>query len=322
MSNGYAINVQDVRKTYRDGLIFRRPFHALNGVTLQVRHGEVFGLLGPNGAGKTTLVKLLLGIVRGTGGRAELLGLPAGDRAGRKQIGYLPENLRLPRHHTALTALDLYGQMSGLSRSEVRRRSGPILDVVDLASRSRDSVKKYSKGMLQRLGLAIALLHEPQLVFLDEPTDGLDPTGRADVRQTLVRLKDAGKTIFLNSHMLQEVEQVCDRVAILDQGLLKGIGTVEELVPRRSEEIDVRVTVTGLWPAVHAVLSRYPRAQVQSENGNEHQIQLWLADQSAVDRLVDEMRQQSLSITSLGRRRITLEEAFLEVIGAKKRETP
>ena len=147
---------------------------------------------------------------------------PAGDRAGRQRVGYLPENLRIPRHHTALSALELYGQMSGLSRSEIRRRRGPLLESVDLADRAKDSVKKYSKGMVQRLGLAIALLHEPQLVFLDEPTDGLDPAGRAEVRQTLVRLKEAGKTIFLNSHLLQEVEQVCDRVAILDQGTAQG----------------------------------------------------------------------------------------------------
>lgn len=323
MPNGYAIDVQDVRKTYRDGWIFRRPFHALNGVSLQVRYGEVFGLLGPNGAGKTTLVKLLLGIVRKTGGRAEMLGLPAGDRAGRRQIGYLPENLRIPRHHTANSALDLFGQMSGLSRSEVRRRREPILDSVDLTSRAADSVKKYSKGMLQRLGLAIALLHQPQLIFLDEPTDGLDPTGRAEVRETLVRLKEAGKTIFLNSHMLQEVEQVCDRVAILDHGLLKGIGTVEELVPRRSEEIDVRLTVRGPWSALQMVLGRYPTAVVASDDRlDHHQIQLSLADQGAIDRVVDELRQQALSITSLGRHRVTLEEAFLEVTGMKKRDLP
>jgi ABC-2 type transport system ATP-binding protein len=193
---------------------------------------------------------------------------------------------------------------------------------VELASRAGDSVKKYSKGMLQRLGLAIALLHEPQLVFLDEPTDGLDPTGRAEVRETLVRLKEAGKTIFLNSHMLQEVEQVCDRVAILDHGLLKGIGTVEELVPRRSEEIDVRLTVSGPWSAVNAVLKRYPNAIIASDEGQHHQIQVSLADQGAIDRVVDELRQQALSITALGRRRVTLEEAFLEVTGMKKRETP
>ena len=168
--------------------------------------------------------KLLLGIVRKTRGEAHLLGRPAGDRRGRRAIGYLPENLRIPRHHTAFTALGLYGQLSGLSTAEIRKRRGPLLKLVDLKDRASDSVKKYSKGMVQRLGLAIALLHDPQLLFMDEPTDGLDPTGRAKVRQVLQRLKGEGKTIFLNSHLLQEVEMVCDRVAILDRGVLRGIG--------------------------------------------------------------------------------------------------
>jgi ABC-2 type transport system ATP-binding protein len=220
MMDGYAVEVENLDKTYRDGWILRRPFQALQGITLQVRYGEVFGLLGPNGAGKTTLVKLLLGIVRATRGRAFMLGRPAGERAGRRRVGYLPENLRIPRHHTALSAMDLYGQMSGMTRAEIRQSRGPLLAAVDLADRATDPVKKYSKGMLQRLGLAIALLHDPDLVFLDEPTDGLDPAGRAHVRQTLVRLKGEGKTIFLNSHLLQEVELVCDRVAILDRGVV------------------------------------------------------------------------------------------------------
>jgi ABC-2 type transport system ATP-binding protein len=308
-----AIEVEDLGKTYRDGLILRRRFEALKGVTLHVRYGEIFGLLGPNGAGKTTLVKLLLGIVRATRGTATMLGRPAGDRAGRRRIGYLPENLRVPRHHTALSALDLYGQMSGLTRSEIRRRSGPLLASVDLADRAKDPVKKYSKGMLQRLGLAIALLHEPDLVFLDEPTDGLDPAGRAHVRQTLVRLKEQGKTIFLNSHLLQEVELVCDRVAILDKGLLKGMGRVEELVPNRGEGIELQVSVLGSAETLHAALAGLPEARIQSRD-SQHLIQVCLRDQAEVDRYVDALRRHALSIASLGRRRITLEEAFLEVL--------
>ena len=146
MTDGFAIDVENLGKTYRDGLILRRSFEALKGITLQVRYGEVFGLLGPNGAGKTTLVKLLLGIVRATRGRAMMLGRPAGDRAGRERVGYLPENLRIPRHHTALTALDLYGQMSGMTRSEMRQRSGPLLASVDLADRAQDSVEEVLEG--------------------------------------------------------------------------------------------------------------------------------------------------------------------------------
>lgn len=315
MTDGYAIDVANLGKTYRDGLIRRRSFEALKGITLQVRYGEIFGLLGPNGAGKTTLVKLLLGIVRATRGTALMLGRRAGDRAGRERVGYLPENLRIPRHHTALTALDLFGQMSGMTRTEVRRRSGPLLESVDLGDRAKDSVKKYSKGMLQRLGLAIALLHEPELVFLDEPTDGLDPAGRAQVRQTLVRLKAEGKTIFLNSHLLQEVELVCDRVAILDQGLVKGMGRVDELVPHRGEGIELQVSVIGSARALHTAMAGLREAHVQSPDAEHHQIQVCLHDQADVDRYVDALRGQSLSIASLVRRRISLEEAFMEVLG-------
>ncbi len=192
-----------------------------------------------------------------------------------------------------------------------------MLESVDLADRAKDSVKKYSKGMLQRLGLAIALLHEPELVFLDEPTDGLDPAGRAQVRQTLVRLKEAGKTIFLNSHLLQEVELVCDRVAILDAGLLKGIGTVEELVAHRGQGIELQLTVMGPAAAVRAALSSMPQARIESQDAEHHQLHVCLLDQADVDRCVDRLRQQAISITSLGRRRISLEEAFMEVLGSK-----
>ena len=320
MTDGYAIEVENLCKTYRDGLILRRSFHALNGISLQVGYGEIFGLLGPNGAGKTTLVKLLLGIVRGTRGQARMLGLPAGDRAGRQRVGYLPENLRIPRHHTALSALELYGQMSGLSRSEIRQRSGPLLESVDLADRAKDSVRKYSKGMVQRLGLAIALLHDPELVFLDEPTDGLDPAGRAQVRQTLLRLKEAGKTIFLNSHLLQEVELVCDRVAILDAGKLRGIGTVEELVANRDPGIELQLTVSGPARAVQAALSDMRQARIESQDAEHHQIHVYLETQADVDRCVDQLRQQAISIESLGRRRISLEEAFMAVLGLKSKK--
>jgi ABC-2 type transport system ATP-binding protein len=315
MTDGYAIDVENLDKTYRDGLILRRSFEALKGITLQVRYGEIFGLLGPNGAGKTTLVKLLLGIVRATRGKAVMLGRPAGDRAGRRRVGYLPENLRIPRHHTALTALDLFGQMSGMTRAEVRQRSGALLESVDLGDRAKDPVKKYSKGMLQRLGLAIALLHKPELVFLDEPTDGLDPAGRAQVRQTLVRLKAEGKTIFLNSHLLQEVELVCDRVAILDKGLLKGMGRVEELVPHTGEGIELQVSVSGSAGALRTAIAGLPEARILSSDPEHHQIQVCLHDQTEIDRYVDALRRQSLSIVSLGRRRISLEEAFMEVLG-------
>ncbi len=227
-----VIEVEGLRKTYREGWIRRRSLEVLKGLSFTVGAGEIFGLLGPNGAGKTTFIKILLGIVRASGGRATLLGHAAGSRRGRSQVGYLPENLRIARHHTGHTALDYYGWLSGLPLSVIRARSPELLQLVGLAQRAGDPVSKYSKGMLQRLGLAQALLHDPQLVILDEPTDGLDPVGRSHVRNVLQQLKQRGKTVFVNSHILQEVEVICDRVAILDKGLLRYVGPVHEAALR------------------------------------------------------------------------------------------
>jgi ABC-2 type transport system ATP-binding protein len=227
-----VIEVEGLRKTYREGWIRRRSLEVLKGLSFTVGPGEIFGLLGPNGAGKTTFIKILLGIVRASGGRATLLGHPAGSRRGRSQVGYLPENLRIARHHTGHSALDYYGWLSGLPLRVVRSRASELLPLVGLAQRAGDPVSKYSKGMLQRLGLAQALLHDPQLVILDEPTDGLDPVGRSHVRNVLQQLKQRGKTVFVNSHILQEVELICDRVAILDKGLLRYVGPVHEAALR------------------------------------------------------------------------------------------
>jgi ABC-2 type transport system ATP-binding protein len=321
MSDTHAIEVRDLHKTYRDGWLLGHSFEALKGISLHVEHGEIFGLLGPNGAGKTTLVKLLLGIVRKTRGSATLLGRPAGDRLGRQRVGYLPENLRIPRHHTAWTALDLYGQMSGLSGAAIRRRRGALLETVELADRARDSVRKYSKGMLQRLGLAIALLHDPDLIFMDEPTDGLDPPGRAQVRQILLQLKAAGKTIFLNSHLLQEVELVCDRVAILDRGILKGIGTTEQLVPQSFEGLELRLELLAGEQAVRSAMPAGVEYRVEPLDGTSCRVQARLNDQQEVDRCVDSLRQHQVSIVALGRCKISLEDAFLEVL-ARNTDTP
>ncbi|MCA9174271.1 MAG: ABC transporter ATP-binding protein, partial [Planctomycetales bacterium] len=206
------IEIQDLEKRYR-GSWFRAGYHALRGVTLDVRPGEIFALLGPNGAGKTTLIKVLLGIVRKSSGEARLLGSPAGHQASRRKVGYLPEHLRLPRHHTAETALALLGKLSGMSNADIHARRDDVLQRVGLSKWADVPLRKYSKGMLQRLGLGQALLHEPELLILDEPTDGLDPVGRRSVRTVLESLRSEGKTIFINSHLLQEVELFCDRIA-------------------------------------------------------------------------------------------------------------
>ena len=312
ITNSPAIDVVGLRKVYRDGLLRRRRVEALKGVSFSVQHGEIFGLLGPNGAGKTTLIKVLLGVVRRTAGDARLLGFAAGDRQGRRQVGYLPEHHRIPRHHTGNSALDYYGSLSGLSLGEVRRRRPELLDAVGLSAWGKTSVRKYSKGMQQRLGLAQALLHDPQLLVLDEPTDGVDPVGRSEMRALLQRLKDQGKTIFLNSHLLQEVELVCDRVAILNKGEVVRLGQVSELTLRA--ETDVVFSLIGDEGQIRSVTNGWHIKQFVSAGPTLFNVSLRVPQQQAIDQCVDELRKRGISIAAISRSRQTLEEAFLEII--------
>lgn len=328
MNNGPAIDVHEVTKTYRDGRWSKRHINALQAVTLDVQQGEIFGLLGPNGAGKTTFIKVLLGIVRTTSGSAKLLGLPAGDRRGRRRVGYLPENLRMPRYHTANSALAYYGGLSGLTRRQVIDRRGALLERVGLQDRARDKIYKYSKGMLQRLGLAQSLIHEPDLLILDEPTDGLDPVARAEVRRILTELKAEGKTIFVNSHLLQEVELICDRVAILDKGHLRRVGPVDEItagaassasgsstsIPNRVQQLRLTMQLGGPESTIRAVLEGNQLDNWHSTGTDRFQLVVHLPDQSAVDRCIDHLRRAGISIISLSPQRVTLEDAFLDVV--------
>lgn len=309
---GYALEVEALEKTYRDGLLRRRSVQALRGVSFAVETGSIFGLLGPNGAGKTTLIKVLLGLVRKTGGKATLLGRPAGDRQGRWAVGYLPENHRLPRHLTGDSALLYYGGLSGLAPAEVRRRGPELLRRVGLADWGRVSVRKYSKGMLQRLGLAQAMLHNPQLLVLDEPTDGVDPVGRSEMRALLYELKAEGKTIFINSHLLQEVELVCDRVAILVQGTLQRVGLVEEI--RSRAQTDIEFTLAGAEPLIREALSA---AELLAWTPNSHQqvrAVLKAPDQALLNHCIDQLRARSIDIVAITRLRDSLEDAFLDIV--------
>lgn len=330
-----AIEVDALKKTYRGGLFGGRSIEALRGISFRVERGEIFALLGPNGAGKTTFIKILLGIVRKSGGAAQLLGHPAGDQRSRKQIGYLPENLRLPRHLTANTAMELYGNLSGMSSGAIKKRRNELLELVGLSERARDSVKKYSKGMLQRLGLAQSLLHDPDLLIYDEPTDGLDPVARAQVRTVLLDLKSKGKTIFLNSHILQEVELVCDRVAILDRGELKYVGPAKDIdqhrhgdgepgqpgaaarptktaPPRTGFELDLELS--GPEEAIRGALAQRELKRWEPVAGGQIRLSLTLDDQGSVDACIDDLRRKSVSIVGLTRRKVSLEDAFLEIL--------
>ena len=312
-STEQLVELRDLTKRFRRG--WGPTVEALRGVSFSVPRGEIFGLLGPNGAGKTTIIKILLGIIRMSSGQARLLGYPAGDRRGRMRVGYLPENLQIPAHQTAHTALDYYGRLSGLSRAEIRERRGKLLDTVGLSGRERESVRQFSKGMRQRLGLAQALLHDPDLLILDEPTDGLDPVGRNEVRQILQRLRDERRTVFLNSHLLQEVELVTDRVAILDRGQLRFEGALNELTPE--SEGEVLITLCAIQSQVEQVLDslEVDYAVVAAENGTVR-ISVPFDAQADVDRLIDALRGDGISIYEIAHRRPTLEDAFLSLIAS------
>ncbi|HEY9882694.1 MAG TPA: ABC transporter ATP-binding protein [Thermosynechococcaceae cyanobacterium] len=227
-----VVETHELRKTYRTGFWLNQKIVSLKGCTLNVLQGETFGLLGPNGAGKTTLLKTLLGIVRPNGGRGLLLGAPLGDRAIKQRIGYLPENPYFYDYLTGWETLQFTAGLFQIPRSVQKQRIPQLLDLVglSLSAARKKQLRQYSKGMLQRIGMAQALINDPELVFFDEPMSGLDPMGRYQIREIILSLKDQGKTIFFNSHVLSDVELICDRIAILAAGELICSGSLQELL--------------------------------------------------------------------------------------------
>ncbi len=233
----YVIDIANVAKTYKGKV------RALQGIEMRVHGREVFGLLGPNGAGKSTLVKILMTVIRPTTCEGRMLGRPVGHKETLGRVGYLPEHHRFPDYLTAAQVLDFVGAMTKTPRKERRARAGGLLDLVGMTDWADKPIKSFSKGMRQRLGIAQALINDPDLVLLDEPTDGVDPVGRRDIRTAVMRLKDEGKTVFINSHLLNELEMVCDRVAILVKGRVARQGTIDELTAnQRRYEIEVANT--------------------------------------------------------------------------------
>ena len=240
-----AIRTEGLSKHYTVGFWRSRPYVALDGLDLQVAPGEVFGFLGPNGAGKTTTLKLLMQLIFPTRGRAEILGRPVGDVAVRRRIGYLPENPFFYDNLTAEELLTYFATLFGYRGQERMARVARMLDEVGLGAERRFQLRKYSKGMLQRVGLAQALVNDPEVIFLDEPMSGLDPIGRREVRDIILRLRDRGTTIFFSSHILGDAETLCSRVGILAQGKLIAAGNVSDLVPFRIRGWDLVVSGLG-----------------------------------------------------------------------------
>jgi len=247
-----AIYTEGLRKTFGDTV-------AVNALSMTVPRGEVFGFLGPNGAGKTTVVKLLLGLTRPTGGEALVLGAPLGDRETRRQIGYLPELFRYQPLLTAREVLRLHCRLLALPRATWSTEERRALETVDLLARGDDRVGTFSKGMQQRLGLGVALLGDPALILLDEPTSALDPVGRHDVREIIRGLRERGSTVFLNTHLLEEAEHVCDRVAVIDKGRAVATGSLDDL---RGHHSRVRLKVGGLGENWWSTLGRFGQWRV------------------------------------------------------------
>ncbi len=247
-----AIRAENLGKTYRGKWGRAAASPALRGLSLEVREGEIFGFLGPNGAGKTTTIHLLLDLMRPSAGAAYLFDRPAGEVEVRRRLGYLPETVNLHDYYTGRGLLEFYAALTGLPSASRATRINDLLKLLQLEEAATRPVAKYSKGMQQRLGFAQALLHDPDLVILDEPTASLDPVGRKEFRDILLGLKARGKTVFISSHILSEVESVCDRVAILSKGDLVRLGTLQELSAPKS----IRLTVRGVRGALIEALGR------------------------------------------------------------------
>jgi ABC-2 type transport system ATP-binding protein len=303
-----AIAVHGLVKEFRH---WGRRLRALDGVDLTVRTGEVFGLLGANGAGKTTLVKVLLGLARPTAGEARIRGCDPRVASARRRVGYLPEGHRFPGYLSGDATLRLFGRLAGLTRRTIDERTKELLGLVGLAERAHDRVGRYSKGMTQRLGLACALLDDPDILFLDEPTDGVDPVGRRQIRDILLATRSTGTTIFINSHLLSEVERTCDRVAILHNGRLIREGTVEGLTAP-GHRFRLRLE-SGAPPPVERL--RAMGATVLSNNGA---LEVEVADLEALNRLIDGLRAEQLLIAEVAPLRAALEDVFVEVIGEEE----
>jgi ABC-2 type transport system ATP-binding protein len=307
--NQGVILFENVWKEYRsDFLRKRKP--ALRGVSFAVGRGEVFGYLGPNGAGKTTSMKLLLGLTRPTSGRVLVRGLPASSHKARERIGFLPEQPYFYGHLTGRELLLLFGRMNGLSGRALARDVDRVLEQVGFNGADGELVRKYSKGMVQRVGIAQALLGDPDLLILDEPMSGLDPIGRREVRDLILLLREQGKTVFFSSHILQDAEALCDRVAILVAGELRRVGPVDETPGR--QEARLELAASGFDPHI---LEKLPTVHCVRREGRRFLVEV--ERDEYVETVIRAIRQAGGTLESLVRRRETLEDRFLREVGSE-----
>ena len=303
--NQNVISLECVSKVYGGNT------HALRDVSLKVGAGEIFGLLGPNGAGKSTLVKVLLTVVKPSVARGEMLGQPIGDKKTLARVGYLPEQHRLAPYLTARQAVEFVAALSGVDRATRKKRAAELLERVGLSKWMDRRVDVFSKGMRQRAGLAAALVNDPQIIFLDEPTDGVDPVGRVEIRDLLIQMRREGRTVFLNSHLLGEAEQVCDRVAILVQGRVVKQGSMADLQKEGSrQELTVRWGAASARPLPFRGMNIAPTVNADGS----HQYVFSDLDTAAAQPALDAARAVGGEIISLIPMRQGLEELFMKIV--------
>lgn len=300
---GPAIETFELRKVYGEDKV------AVEGLTLRVERGEVFGFLGPNGAGKTTSIKMLLGLVRPTSGSGTLLGHNIQNPAARLRVGFLPEHFRFHEWMRADEFLDVHGELQGMSKSARAARIPKLLARVRLADAARQQLRTFSKGMLQRIGLAMALMHEPQIVFLDEPTSGLDPFGRLLVRDVINELRDAGTTVFINSHLLSEIEVTCDRVAFIRKGTVVRSGSLDELAAGQTL---VQMRVGQVTPDFLTGLEQWGSG-VHAANGSE--VSLYVDGEDGLPQLAEWVVAQGVGLYVFKPGHASLESLFVHIMG-------
>ena len=298
-----AIEILDLEKSYLVGFWRKRPKQALRPLRLTIEEGEVFGFLGPNGAGKTTTLKLLTGLVSPTAGSARILGMDVDDPRVKAQTGFLPEQPYFYDYLTAQELLDYYAQLSGVPAKERTRRVAEMLERVGLTDSARTQLRKFSKGMLQRVGLAQAILHNPKLVFLDEPMSGLDPVGRREVREMIQQMRNEGKTVFFSTHILSDAEALCDRVAIIHQGDLRGVGAVADL----TSQVQGKVEIIFCAQCVPAALTKLGiEGRVSGDMVNA------VVAESQQDAALEILRREHIRLISLTPVRSSLEEYYIQ----------
>jgi ABC-2 type transport system ATP-binding protein len=297
-----AIEILGLEKTYQVGFWRKRPKCALRPLHLNVEEGEIFGFLGPNGAGKTTTLKLLMGLVFPTAGSARILGMEINDPRMKAQIGFLPEQPYFYDYLTANELLEYYAQLSGVPGTERRRKTAEVLSRVGLQEAGGLQLRKFSKGMLQRVGIAQAILHEPKVLFFDEPMSGLDPMGRREVRDLMEELKQQGKTVFFSTHILSDAESLCDRVAIIHLGELRGVGAVADLTSSVEGKVEI------VWHGTSAPASLKSLTSEYHVTGDTVRALVREANQDAA---IDALRREGLRIISVTPVRTSLEEYFM-----------